>query len=76
MKQRLATLDRVAAQMNALLVVIAIGLAMLDVTVLIGKGMMAAIAASMPPVQISAPAGDTGAAPGSAVNKGQGQTHS
>jgi len=56
MRQRLATLDRVAAQMNSLLVVVAIGLAMLDVTVLVGKGMMAAIAASMPPIQIEAPA--------------------
>ena len=56
MRQRLATLDRVAAQMNSLLVVIAIGLAMLDVTVLVGKGMMAAIAAQMPPPETSAPA--------------------
>jgi hypothetical protein len=71
MKQRLAMLDRVAAQMNSLLVVIAIGLAMLDVTVLVGKGMMAAIAASIPPVQISAPAGAGGSGSGS-----PNQTHS
>jgi len=40
-------LDRIAAQMNALLLVIALGLGVLDLTVLIGKGMSAAIAQSM-----------------------------
>jgi hypothetical protein len=75
MKQRLAALDRVAAQMNTLLVVIAIGLAMLDVTVLVGKGMMAAIASSMPPQEITAPAGGHAAAPGS-VTVAPNQTHS
>ena len=76
MKQRLATLDRVAAQMNALLVVIAIGLAMLDVTVLVGKGMMAAIAASMPAAEQSAPAGDGGHANSGRVTAAPNQTHS
>jgi hypothetical protein len=47
MKQRLVQLDRIAAQMNALLLVIALGLGVLDLTVLIGKGMSAAIAQSM-----------------------------
>lgn len=51
MKQYLAALDRAAAQLNALLVVVAIGLAMLDITVLVSKGMMAAIAESMAATQ-------------------------
>jgi hypothetical protein len=76
MKQRLATLDRVAAQMNTLLVVIAIGLAMLDVTVLVGKGMMAAIAANLPPPQISAPADSGSGAHSGSVTADSGQTHS
>ena len=76
MKQRLATLDRVAAQMNTLLVVIAIGLAMLDVTVLVGKGMMAAIAASMPPVQMSEPAASGATTGGTAATVVNHQTHS
>jgi hypothetical protein len=51
MKQYLATVDRAAAQVNGLLVVIAIGLRMLDMTVLVSKGMMAAIAENMPTSQ-------------------------
>lgn len=51
MKQRLAHLDRVAGQLNTLLLVVAIGLGMLDMTVLVGKGMMAAIAQNMTTVQ-------------------------
>jgi hypothetical protein len=75
MKQRMAALDRVAAQMNTLLVVIAIGLAMLDVTVLVGKGMMAAIAANMPEPQVSAPA-DAGNRAGSSVTTAPAPNHS
>jgi hypothetical protein len=62
MKQRLAHLDRVAGQLNYLLLVIAIGLGMLDMTVLVGKGMMAAIAQNMTTVQSSDTA-DPGPAP-------------
>ncbi len=51
MKQYVAILDRAAARINTLLVVIAIGLGMLDMTVLVGKGMMAAIAKDMPATQ-------------------------
>lgn len=58
MKQRLAQLDRMAAQMNTLLLVIAIGLGMLDMTVLVGKGMMAAIAQSMPAQGLSMASSD------------------
>jgi hypothetical protein len=75
MKARLATLDRVAGQMNALLMVIAIGLAMLDVTVLVGKGMMAAIAANMPAQAVSGPT-DAGGAHSGPVTGASGQTHS
>ena len=52
MKERLASLDRIAGQLNALLVVLAIGLGVLDLTVLVGKGMMSAIAANMPQVTV------------------------
>jgi hypothetical protein len=37
MKQRLGRLDRVASEMNAWLLAIAIGLGMLDLTVLVAK---------------------------------------
>jgi hypothetical protein len=37
MKQRLISLDRIASQMNAWLLAIAIGLGMLDLTVLVAK---------------------------------------
>ncbi len=37
MKQRLIHLDRIASQMNAWLLAIAIGLGMLDLTVLVAK---------------------------------------
>ena len=37
MKQRLIRLDRIASQMNAWLLAIAIGLGMLDLTVLVAK---------------------------------------
>ena len=75
MKERMAALDRVAAQMNSLLVVLAIGLAMLDVTVLVGKGMMAAIAANMPQPEMSAPA-DTGGTNHSSVTISTSRNHS
>ena len=42
MKQRLMRLDRIAAEMNAWLLVIAIGLGMLDLAVLIAKSVPAA----------------------------------
>jgi hypothetical protein len=69
MKQYLATLDRAAAQVNALLVVIAIGLGMLDMTVLIGKAMMAAIAENMPTsqAQIAADGPLTSSRPGDRI---------
>ena len=51
MKQYLSVLDRAAAQVNVFLMVIAVGLGMLDMTVLVGKGMMAAIAENMPASQ-------------------------
>ncbi len=41
MKQYLATLDRAGAQVNALLVVIAIGLVVLDMTVLLSQHVIA-----------------------------------
>ena len=75
MKERLAALDRVAAQMNSLLVVLAIGLAMLDVTVLVGKGMMAAISANMPQPELSAPA-NSGVTTHSSVTVLPGRNHS
>jgi hypothetical protein len=37
MKQRLLRLDRIASQMNAWLLAVAIGLGMLDLTVLVAK---------------------------------------
>jgi hypothetical protein len=75
MRQRLAALDRAAGQMNTLLVVIAIGLGMLDMTVLVGKGMMAAIAANMPAPAVTSPA-DTGGKHAGSVTAVSGQTHS
>jgi hypothetical protein len=51
MKQRLMRLDRIAGEMNAWLLVIAIGLGMLDLAVLIAKSMPAAPA---PPAATSA----------------------
>ena len=42
MKQRLMRLDRIAGQMNAWLLLIAIGLGMLDLAVLIAKSVPAA----------------------------------
>jgi hypothetical protein len=75
MRQRLAALDRAAGQMNSLLVVIAIGLGMLDMTVLVGKGMMAAIAANMPAPAVTGPA-DTGGTHAGSVTVRSGQTHS
>ncbi len=51
MKQRLMRLDRIAGEMNAWLLVIAIGLGMLDLAVLVAKSMPAAPA---PPAATSA----------------------
>ena len=65
MKQRLAHLDRIAGQLNALLVVLAVGLGVLDLTVLVGKGMMAAIAANLPPQQTIADTAHSGPPPNS-----------
>jgi hypothetical protein len=49
MKRRLISLDRIAGQMNGWLLAIAIGLGMLDLTVLVAK--------SLPTVSIPAAAG-------------------
>ena len=46
MKQRLMRLDRIAGEMNAWLLVIAIGLGMLDLAVLIAKSVPAPPAAT------------------------------
>jgi hypothetical protein len=43
MRQQLARLDHVASKMNVWLVVIAIGLGMLDFSILITKGILAAM---------------------------------
>jgi hypothetical protein len=59
MKQRLLRLDRIAGEMNAWLLVIAIGLGMLDLAVLIAK--------CVPAVQIS-PAATSTAGHGPAVS--------
>ena len=53
MRQRLMRLDRIAGEMNAWLLVIAIGLGMLDLAVLIAKSVPAAPA---PPAVSSAAA--------------------
>ena len=51
MKQRMVNLDRIASQMNAWLLAVAIGLGMLDLTVLVAK--------SLPPLpQMQVPAAD------------------
>lgn len=39
MKQRLSRIDRIASEMNAWLLALAIGLAMLDLTVLVAKAL-------------------------------------
>lgn len=39
MKQRLGRIDRIASEMNAWLLAVAIGLAMLDLTVLVAKAL-------------------------------------
>jgi hypothetical protein len=46
MKQQLARIDRVASKMNIWLVSIAIGLGMLDFTILITKAILAAMPAA------------------------------
>jgi len=51
MKQHLLRLDRIAGQMNAWLLLIAIGLGMLDLAVLIAK--------SVPPMPVSPHATDS-----------------
>ena len=48
MKQRLFQLDRIASEMNAWLLAIAIGLGMLDLTVLVAKSLPA-----LPPTPIA-----------------------
>jgi len=52
MKQRLMRLDRIAGEMNAWLLVIAIGLGMLDLAVLVAKCMPAL---PMPPAATGEP---------------------
>ena len=64
MKQRLGRIDRIASEMNAWLLAVAIGLAMLDLTVLVAKAlpplpqtpMVAADASDGPAATTSAPA--------------------
>ncbi len=52
MKQRMVRIDRIAGEMNAWLLALAIGLGMLDLTVLVAK--------SLPPLpQMEVPAADT-----------------
>ena len=52
MKQRMVRIDRIAGEMNAWLLALAIGLGMLDLTVLVAK--------SLPPLpQMQVPAADT-----------------
>jgi hypothetical protein len=51
MKQYLSVLDRAAAQVNVFLMVIAVALGMLDMTVLVGTRMMAAVTENMPAMQ-------------------------
>ena len=52
MKQRMVRIDRIAGEMNAWLLALAIGLGMLDLTVLVAK--------SLPPLpQMQVPTADT-----------------
>jgi hypothetical protein len=55
MKQRLLRLDRIASQMNAWLLAVAIGLGMLDLTVLVAKCLP-----SLPQTPIAENDGSTG----------------
>jgi hypothetical protein len=61
MKQRLISLDRIASQMNAWLLAIAIGLGMLDLTVLVAKSLPALPAT--PAASADAPADQPSSAP-------------
>jgi hypothetical protein len=49
MRQRIGRLDRIASEMNAWLLAVAIGLGMLDLTVLVAKSLP-----PLPPLQASA----------------------
>ena len=49
MRQRLGRFDRIASEMNAWLLAVAIGLGMLDLTVLVAKSLP-----PLPPMQVSA----------------------
>jgi hypothetical protein len=49
MRQRIGRLDRIASEMNAWLLAVAIGLGMLDLTVLVAKSLP-----PLPPMQVSA----------------------
>jgi hypothetical protein len=51
MKKHLSVLDRAAAEVNVFLMVIAVGLGMLDMTVMVGTRLMAAITENMPAMQ-------------------------
>jgi hypothetical protein len=64
MKQNLIRLDRIASQMNAWLLAIAIGLGMLDLTVLVAKCLP--VLPPMPAASADAPAGQPSSAPASA----------
>lgn len=49
MRQRMGRLDHIASEMNAWLLAVAIGLGMLDLTVLVAKSLP-----PLPPMQVSA----------------------
>ena len=49
MRQRIGRFDRIASEMNAWLLAVAIGLGMLDLTVLVAKSLP-----PLPPMQVSA----------------------
>lgn len=50
MRERMGRLDRIASEMNAWLLAVAIGLGMLDLTVLVAKSLP-----PLPPMQAAAP---------------------
>jgi hypothetical protein len=60
MKQQMGRLDRIASEMNAWLLAVAIGLGMLDLTVLVAK--------SLPPLPPMQSAGDTIATPAASTS--------
>ncbi len=65
MKQRMVRLDRIASEMNAWLLAIAIGLGMLDLTVLVAKSLPPL--PEMPITNADAPSDHAASATGSAA---------